>query len=72
MSKIRNCPGSADSKIGGYAGPVGGHGRNSGTRKSPDAFSGASPPEGNFGFSLSSCSQNYSGFSAFYFYLAIF
>lgn len=42
MTKIRNCPGSGNSKIGGFAGPVRkGH---RGARKSPEAFYGASTP----------------------------
>lgn len=42
MTKIRNINVSGRSKIGCYAGPVE-HGRG-GSRKSPDSFSGASPP----------------------------
>jgi len=72
MTKIRNCPGSGDSKIGGYAGPVDGHGRNSGTRKSPDAFSGASPPAGSACFSVNTCPQKRKGRSAVSFILAVF
>jgi hypothetical protein len=42
MTKIRNINVSGTSKIGCYAGPVE-YGRG-GSRKSPDSFSGASPP----------------------------
>jgi len=72
MTKIRNCPGSGDCKIGGYAGPVDGNGRSSGTRKSPDAFSGASPPAGSAGFSVNTCPQKHKSISAVSFILAVF
>jgi hypothetical protein len=42
MSKIRNINGSGDGILGAYAGPV--ETGRGGSRKSPDSFSGASPP----------------------------
>jgi hypothetical protein len=42
MRKIRNINGSGDCKLGGYAGPVEYGG--GGSRKSPDSFTGSSPP----------------------------
>ena len=46
MSKIRNQNGSGKSKLGGYVGPVE-KGRG-GSRKNPDDFSGAAPPNSSF------------------------
>ena len=46
MRKIRNINGSGKSKLGGYAGPV--EGGRGGSRKSPDSFSGAAPPNNSF------------------------
>jgi len=70
MTKIRNCQGSGNNKIGGYAGPVE-YGRG-GSRKTPESFSGSSPPAGSACFSVNSCLQKSNGSSALSFILTVF